>query len=206
MAASCCFIACIGDFVVTFLIGSLYRDYNFLTQSESYLGNSKSPFAVYMSTWGIIFSLLFILYAYALKKTIFANGLWQLIAVWLVVIYGLGEGFGSGLFPYDYIGNELTLSAKLHSTFSIIGDAALFFLPYVFLRIYPRRFYPRIHAYAWFVGISGPLFIIFFNLAGQNIIPFKGLWQRIYLLDYYSLIIAVTLDMLVDHFSKMDTK
>ena len=206
MAASCCFVACIGDFAVTFLIGFFYRDYNSLTQSESYLGSSNSPVAIYMNTWGVIFSLLFAGYAYALRKTIFAKGLWQLIAVWLIVIYGLGEGIGSGLFPYNHIGNKLTLSAKLHNIFSIIGDAAMVFLPYVFLKLYPKRLYPGLHFFSWFVGITGPLLIIILNLSGQNIIPFKGLWQRIFLLDYYLLMMAVAINMLVNHFSPVNTE
>lgn len=206
LAASSCFIACIGDFAVTFLIGFLYGDYNFLNQSESYLGTSNSPVAVYMNTWGVIFSLLCIVYAYALRKTIFKEGLWQLVAVWLIVIYGLGEGAGSGLFPYNHIGNELTLSGKLHSFFSAIGDVAIIFLPFVLLKIFPKQGFPKLNLYAWFVGISGPVLIIIFLLSRENIVPLKGLWQRLFLLDYYSLLIVIAIDMLVIHFRSRTIK
>jgi Protein of unknown function (DUF998) len=200
IAAACCFIACIGDFTVTFLIGYFYRGYNFLTQSESYLGNADSPVAIYMSTWGVIFSLLFIVYAFALRKTIFSKGSWQLVGVWLIVIYGLGEGVGSGLFPYNHISNELTLSGKLHSIFSAIGDLAMVLLPFVILKIFPKQLFPKLNFYAWFAGISGPVLIIIFLLARQNIIPMKGLWQRLFLLDYYLLMMAVAVIMLVNQF------
>lgn len=197
LAAVCCFIACIGDFAVTALIGYLYKGYNFLTQSQSYLGTSNSPVAIYMNTWGVIFSFLFLIYAYALRKTIFKDGLWHYMAVWLIAIYGLGEGAGSGLFPYNHIGNELTLSGKLHSIFSGIGDIAMVVLPFVLIKVFPKHFFPKLNLITWFVGISAPVLIIIFLLARQNIVPLKGLWQRLYLLDYYFLLIVVAIDMLV---------
>lgn len=199
IAATCCFIACIGDFTITTVIGYFYKDYNFLTQSESYLGTSNSPVAIYMNTLGVIFSLLFVIYAYALRKTIFKEGLWQHVAVWLIVIYGVGEGAGSGLFPYNHIGNELTLSGKLHSFFSAVGDIAMVLLPFVLIKIFPKQMFPKLNLYAWFTGVSSPVLIIIFLLARQNIIPLKGLWQRLFLLDYYLLLIAIAIDMLVTH-------
>jgi hypothetical protein len=202
MAAGCCFIACIGDFAVTFIIGYIYKDYSFLTQSQSYLGTSKSPVAIYMNTWGVIFSLLFIIYAYALKKTIFKDGFWQQLAVWMIIIYGVGEGAGSGLFPYNHIGSELTLLGKLHNIFSAIGDTALVLLPFVLTKVFSKQNFPKLYLYSWFVGISGPVLIIIFLLAGQNIVPMKGLWQRLYLLDYYLLMIVIAIDMLITHFKK----
>ncbi|MBC7935060.1 MAG: DUF998 domain-containing protein [Rhizobacter sp.] len=202
IATGCCFIACIGDFIITSIIGYFYKDYNFLTQSESYLGTSDSPVAVYMNTWGVVFSLLFLLYGYALRKTIFKEGLWQHIAVWLIVIYGVGEGAGSGLFPYNHIGNELTLSGKLHSIFSAIGDIAMVLLPFVIIKVFPKHLFPKLNLYAWFTAISGPLLIIIFLLAGKNLVPLKGLWQRLFLLDYYLLLIVIAIDMLVTNFKK----
>lgn len=197
LAAVCCFIACVGDFAVTFIIGYIYKGYNFLSQSQSYLGTSNSPVAFYMNSWGVIFSFLFLIYAYALCKTIFGKGLWQNIAVWLIVIYGLGEGAGSGLFPYNHIGNELTLSGKLHSIFSAIGDIAMVVLPFVLIKVFPKHLFPKSNLIAWFVSLSGPVLIIIFLLARQNIVPLKGLWQRLYLLDYYTLLIVIAIDMLV---------
>lgn len=199
-ATGCCFIACIGDFAVTSIIGYFYKDYNFLTQSQSYLGTSGSPVAIYMNTWGVIFSVLFVIYAYGLRRTIFKNGLWQHIAVWLIVIYGVGEGAGSGLFPYNHIGNELTLSGKLHSIFSAIGDIAMVLLPFVLIKVFPKHLFPKLNLYLWFAGITAPILIIVFLLARQNIVPLKGLWQRLFLLDYYLMLIVLAIDMLLAHF------
>lgn len=194
-AATCCFVACIGDFVITCLLGFFYKGYDFLSQSESYLGSSNSPVAMYMNAWGVLFSLLFVVFAYALYKTIFRKGAWQLTAVLLILIYGLGEGIGSGLFPYDHIGKALTLTGKLHSIFSSIGDMALVALPFVALKIFTGKLHPRLNLFAWVVAVSGLALILMFALANKNIVPMKGLWQRLYLLDYYLLLIVLAIYM-----------
>jgi hypothetical protein len=197
MATVCCIVACVGDFALTGIIGYFYKDYNFLTQSESYLGTSDSPVAIYMNAWGVVFSLLFIMYAFALRQTIFKVGLWQHIAVWLIVIYGVGEGAGSGLFPYNHVGNALTLSGILHSVFSAIGDIAMVILPFVLLKVFPKRIFPKMHYYTLFVGITATTLIIIFLLARQHIVPLKGLWQRLFLLDYYLMLMVIAIDMLI---------
>ena len=199
VAATCCFIACIGDFAITFIIGSIYKNYNFLNQSESFLGTSDSPVAMYMNVWGVFFSMLFVMYAYGLRKSIFKSGPQQLVAVWLIVIYGLGEGVGSGLFPYDHIGDELTLSGKLHSLFSGIGVAALMLFPFVILKLFSKKSYPKMNAYSLFVGLSGLFFVILFLLAREEILPLKGLWQRLFILDYYLLLMTIAITMVTTH-------
>jgi hypothetical protein len=153
-----------------------------------------------MNVWGVIFSVVFVVFAYALQKTIFQKGMWQHAAVWLIAIYGVGEGAGSGLFPYNHIGGELTLSGQLHSIFSAIGDVAMVILPFALIKVFPRKDFPKLNLYAWVVAISGPALIIIFLLARQNLVPLKGLWQRLFLLDYYSLMMVIAIDMLVTHF------
>lgn len=205
IAAISCFVACVGDFAVTLIIGFIFKGYDFLNQSESYLGRSGSPVAAYMRAWGVIFSLLFIIYAWTLRKTILSKGAWQLAAVWLIIIYGLGEGMGSGLFPYNHIGNELSLSGKLHNLFSGIGVTALLLLPVALWRVFPKRTFPKMNAYIHFVGWSGLLLIFVFMLSRLDILPLKGLWQRLFILDYYSLMMAIAIDMLVTHSRKNRT-
>jgi hypothetical membrane protein len=197
----CGLAAFIGDFVVTSILGYLYPGYHFLYQSQSELGISKSPVAVYMNAWGVIFSILVLVFAYALRKTIFSKGGWQKAAVWMMVIYGLGEGMGSGLFPNDMIGSHYTVSAMMHSIFSGIGDAGIVLLPYCLLKVFPKNKFPKINRMSLFVGISGPVLIICFFLATHHFLPFKGLWQRVYLLDYYVLVITLAVFMKNENFT-----
>lgn len=194
--AVCCFIACLGDFAVTIIIGVIYKNYDPLNQSESILGTSKSPVALYMNTWEVIFSILFVLHAYGLLRTIFRKGSWQHAAVWLIVIYGLGEGIGSGVFPYEHTGNGLALTGKLHLLFSTIGVIAIAVYSFVLLKVFPKNSFPRLHAYTRFVAFSGLTLIILFLLAKMHVITLRGLWQRLFILDYYSLLIIVAVEML----------
>jgi len=198
--AVCCFVACIGDFAVTIIIGLIYKNYDSLNQSESFLGTSQSPVAAYMNTWEIIFSILFVLYAYGLLRTIFKKGFWQHVAVWLIVIYGLGEGIGSGIFPYEHVGDGLALTGKLHLLFSAIGVIAIAVNAFVLVKVFPKEVYPKINKYTRFVAWSGLALIILFLLAKMHLIPFRGLWQRLFILDYYSLLMVVTIEMLIEHF------
>lgn len=191
IAVATCFAACIGDFAVTFVIGFLHGHYDFINQSESYLGTDDSPVAVYMNIWGVLFTILFVVCAWALRRTILSSGRWATIAVWLIAIYGIGEGMGSGLFPYNHVGAELTLSGKLHSLFSGIGVSALVALPYVLLKLFPASAFPALHRLFLIVAISAPTFILLFLLSKDNALPYKGLWQRLFILDYYLLLMVL---------------
>ncbi|MCS3799045.1 DUF998 domain-containing protein [Niastella sp. OAS944] len=200
LTAICCFVACAGDFAVTAIIGLHYKNYDALNQSESFLGTSISPVALYMNTWGVIFSILFVLYAYGLQRTIFNEGFWQQVSVWLIVIYGLGEGIGSALFPYEHTGDGLALTGKLHLLFSTIGVIAIVVNSFVLLRVFRKEHFPCLSAYARFVAFSGLMFIMLFLLAKMHIIPLRGLWQRLFIADYYSLLIVVAVEMLRLHY------
>lgn len=193
IAAVTCILVCLGDFAVTFIIGFMHKGYNFLTQSQSYLGTDKSSVAKYMNAWGVLFSLLFVACAFSLYQTFHVKNKWHIIAVWLIAIYGLGEGLGSGLFPYNHIGDELTLSGKLHSLFSGIGVFALVVLSFVLLKLFSKKLFPKLYRFYLFTAIIGLLLILAFFLSRQDIIPLRGLWQRLFLLDYYLMLIVLTL-------------
>jgi len=200
--AVCCFVACAGDFAVTFIIGFIYKKYDSLNQSQSYLGTADSPVAPYMNTWEVILSILVVLYAYGLGRTIFSKGFWQHWAVWLITLYGLGEGIGSGLFPYEHAGNELAVTGILHLLFSTIGVVAIAANAFVLLKVFPKKLFPRLNTYILFVACSGLAFIILFLLAKMQVIPLRGLWQRLFILDYYSLLVVVAVQMLREHSGK----
>jgi len=148
-------VASLGDFVVTFILGALHPGYSFIHRSESYLGTSDSPVAAYMNVWGVVFCLLLMFFAYGLRETIFKYGKWQTLTVALVVLYGVGEGAGSGLFPYNHINNVLTLSGKLHSVSGALGGIAIVIIPFACMSIFTREDFPRLHTYSKLVFITG---------------------------------------------------
>lgn len=185
VSAVSCLIVCAGDFVVTFTLGALYPGYNFIYQSESYLGTADSPVAVYMSVWGVVFCILLIIFAWGLRKTIFSAGKWEAVVVWSIVLYGFGEGAGSGLFPYDHVNNTLSFSGEMHSFFGALGGVAIALIPFSCSKIFSKDVLPRMNAYCWFTFFSGLFFIILFLLSRQGFVPYKGLLQRIFILNYH---------------------
>jgi hypothetical protein len=50
--------------------------------------------------------------------------------------------------------------------------------------------------------VSAPILIIIFLFARSGLIPFKGLWQRLFLMDYYLMLMVLALDMLLTHFKE----
>ena len=189
-------LASIGDFIVTAILGSLYPGYSFVHRSESYLGTSDSPVALYMNTWGLVFCFLLIFFAWGLRSTIFRYGRWQTLIVALVVLYGLGEGAGSGLFPYNHVKNVLTLSGKLHSVFGALGGVAIVSIPFAGIKIFSKESFPRLHAYSKLVLIAGLILTVVFLVSDRDVISYRGLWQRIYLFNYHLYLSVLAMVML----------
>ncbi|MEO5977221.1 MAG: DUF998 domain-containing protein [Chryseolinea sp.] len=178
-------VASAGDFIVTTILGLLYPGYSFIHHTESFLGTSDSPVAIYMNSWGIIFSLLLIVFALGLRVTVFRHGNWQKLFVILVILYGFGEGVGSGLFPHDHVEGVLTLSGKIHNVFGAIGGVALAFIPYGGMNIFAKDTRRYAHQYSLFTFVTGIVLIGMFLLSKQNIIDYPGWWQRLFLFDYH---------------------
>ncbi|WP_191907036.1 DUF998 domain-containing protein [Adhaeribacter soli] len=81
-AAICGWLACIGDFAVTFFLKSLYPGYNSLYQTISYLGTSDSPVAGYMNAWSVNFFILLAIFAAGFYRAF--PGKWAKITAWLI--------------------------------------------------------------------------------------------------------------------------
>lgn len=189
-------LAAAGDFVVTGILGALYPGYDFIHQSESYLGSDQSPVALYMNVWGIVFCFLLMFFAYGLRTTILNKGMWQFIAAWCVVLYGSGEGAGSGIFPHNHVNGVLTMTGQIHDLFGAVAGVGIVILPFAGTIIFSIKKYRRMHIYSWIVFITGPILIGMFLLSKQDIIPFKGLWQRLFILDYHVYLVALAIIMI----------
>lgn len=178
--------AAVGDFAVTTIIGLLYKNYNSLTDSQSDLGTYDSPVAIYMNTWEVVLGLLLLICAWCLYKTGFFKTRLQRFAPWLLAIYGLGEGIGSGLFPFNHINHELTTTGWVHSIFSGIGITAMVLLSFVLVKLFSKKIF-------LICAIAGTLFIILCLLSRNDFLEYVGLWQRLYLVAYYVMLIALTM-------------
>jgi hypothetical protein len=89
----------------------------------------------------------------------------------------------------------------LHNIFSGIGDAGIVLLPFILMFMFPRRENRKLHVYLWTVAGFGMVMAAFFLIAkyvhSDNFISdYKGIWQRIYILNYYALLLVMSVKML----------
>lgn len=203
--AIACFVTCIGDFLVLFLFGPSYPGYSQLINTMSSLGATASPVSDIVSTCWIVLGFVFVLFAVGFRKAFLPANKYVRIAFWLLILYGLGELVGSGIFKADHIGNTITNSAIIHGIVGSIGIAALYFFPLVMTKIIPRSLSPGFHRYSWIVMVSGVVLLVLFNFrfseSKNNLIDtYEGLWQRLFVLDYYLYLVVVALVMLRKQF------
>lgn len=188
------------EIITDIWFGSNFPGYNWKTQSLSYLGQSGSPVEHLVSLWGIIFSVLISLFVIAFYRA-YASDRWLKLAAFALLIYGLGEGIGSGCFPVDPPGAIMTMEGKLHNIFSGTGDMGIVLLPFLLMGIFRRTDNRKLHIYLWTVVGIGICMASFFLIAkyfhpDNFILDYKGVWQRIYTFNYYVMLLVVSFKML----------
>lgn len=189
-----CLLACVGDLVVPVLLAQAYPGYESVTQSESMLGAAGSPVAVWFTAWSVCLAVLFFVFAWGLQQAFWPNSKRMVLATWLLVLYGIGEGLGSGLFPVDQSETVLSLSGRIHSATSILGSGALYLLPLVWLWRPPAQG-PRLKGLSWVTLILTGLFMLLFGAAKLDLCGQDGLWQRAYIVVSYIYLLTLALFM-----------
>lgn len=196
-----CFIACIGDFWVTFTLGEYKPGYSHLIHTMSMLGVSSSPVSDIISAWWILLGFLIILFALGFARA-FKYKSWEVkVSTWLLILYGLGEGLGSGLFKADRLKDSLTLAGNVHEVMGAIGTISILLLPLLMTRIIPRSVNPAFPAFSGVVFIVGLVMLIMFmfrfsSYQIEGLFIYKGLWQRLFVLDYYIYLITIAVIMI----------
>lgn len=190
VSAIVCIAVCIGEFVALFVLGSFYPGFNHLKDTMSSLGASNSPVSNEISTWWVIMGLLFIFFATGLRKAFSEKGLYSKIASWLIILYGFGEGVGSGAFKADHIANSLKTSAVIHDTLGGLGVIAVLILPLIMQKVITKNEMPVFYRLSKIVFIAGivtvGLFLFRYSSDENNFFTlYKGLWQRLFMLNTY---------------------
>jgi hypothetical protein len=185
-----CIIACIGDFAVMFFLGTFYPGYSQLKNTMSSLGASISPVSDEISAWWIMVGLLFIFFGIGFKQTFKENGRNATIASWLIILYGVGEGIGSGAFKADHIGNSLTIAARIHDTLGGIGVGAILILPLITKKVLSKNQFPYFYIMSSVVFYTGTVLLLLFSFRFSNnnnniLNVYQGLWQRLMMLNWY---------------------
>lgn len=196
-----CILAGVGQFATDYWFIRHYPGYNWLAESASRLGQVGSPVIQEVAVWGVVFAVLIILFGISFFQAFFKEGPWARLAAGMIILYGLGEGVGSGLFPVDPVGGLKARSTFLHDLFSMMGDAGLMLLPLVLLKVFPRNAHPVFFRLSWFAIISGLSLASLFTLTKMfpqesGILYYRGVWQRLYILIYHLYLVAVAFKML----------
>jgi hypothetical protein len=201
VSAVACFTACTGEFVTMFVCGAQYPGYSHLKNTMSSLGASVSPVSDEISLWWIFMGVLFILFGTGLYKAYSEKGKYASRASWLVILYGIGEGIGSGAFKADRISNGLTTSALIHDILGGIGVIAILLFPLIMQKVIAKNEIPFFHRMSQIIFISGIitvfLFLFRYSINENNFLAiYKGLWQRLFMLNTYIYFITIAIIMI----------
>jgi hypothetical protein len=201
VSAVACIMACVGEFAALFVFGAYYPDYNHLKDTMSYLGASNSPVSDEISTWWVIMGILIIFFGTGFQKAFPDKGRYSKLASWLIILYGFGEGIGSGVFKADHTINGLTISAIIHKILGSIGVTAILLLPLIMQKVITKNEMPAFYRMSKILFISGIITMIFFSFRyasnEKNFISiYTGLWQRLFMLNICIYLITIAILMI----------
>jgi hypothetical protein len=197
-----CIFVCLADFIVTYSLGKQWDNYNPMFDPISKLGSSISPVSLYISAWWVLIGIVFILFGISFKKLFNDVGKAVHLTYWIIIIYGIGEGLGSGLFPYNFIGDKITPSGILHEIFGGTAVFIILVLPLVLRKIFNRKTNPMLHRFLLFTFIAGILMITLLSISRfpgyeHNIFAGTfGLWQFFLTVVIYCNLIAMAVMMI----------
>ena len=197
---------CLLDLISFFVFASRYSGYDPVKQSLSYLGSSNSPVSDCASYWWIIFGILIILFAVGFYLAYLHNRKFIRLAAICIGLYGLGEGLGSGLFKFDIVGNAKTASYLFHEIFGSIGIFAILVLPFIVAKVASFEKKTGFRIFTRYIIVFGFVFFVLFSLRLLDVTTgliilinrFTGLWQKLFLLNYYIFLIVLGIIMIKD--------
>lgn len=200
-SAILCITACIADLVLIYIFGKQIPGFTQLKSTLSSLGVSTSPVAGTVTVWSVTLGIIFVFFAFGFSETFRAYGKHINKAFWLIVLYGLGEGVASGIFRADTINGQLTNLAYLHDFLGGIGVVAILLLPFVMRKIFSSFSFPIFFRFSGIVSAVGFISTILFSFrleyfAGSFLYNYSGLWQRIFLINYYAYFIVIAAMMI----------
>ncbi len=195
-----CLLFAVIDIPINIHFAQSIPNYNWISESISRIGEVGSPMQTPVMLWGISSAILLLVFANAFRL-LFSPTLPARLATGAIIIYALGEGLGSGLFPIDPLNAPITLSGALHEILSAIGDVGIIALPFILLRIPYFQHHRRFRIYLKWVIATGFLCIFLFIFAkyypeSHAISNYKGLWQRMYTFNYHLLLVILSFEML----------
>ncbi len=157
--------------------------------------------ALLMSVWWAVMGLLFVGFGYGFFRAFSCEGKHARPAAWMIAIYGLGEGLGSSLVPETPGMGFRTVGNLVHILLGATGVLAAIFLPFIVMKVFTSRKWPRLYCYSWLTSATGIFFILLFAVSYLykpvgGWLSYCGLWQRLFMLVYYLFYVCLALLML----------
>jgi hypothetical protein len=198
-------LACVEDIYIICLLGTWYPGYKPLFQAMSDLGHEGSPVARIVSTEWILMGLMFIIFGYGFYRCFVHHGNRARTAGWMLGLYGIGEGLGSGLIPGTPGKLFQTLRGTFHSLLGGVGVLAAILLPFIIIKMFDARKSSALYWYSWITTVTGILFFVLFSISNfyhpaGHWISYLGLWQRLFTLTYFLYFIYLAVLMLTDSY------
>jgi hypothetical protein len=200
-SAILCITACFADLILIYIFGKQIPGFNQLRSTLSSLGVSTSPVAGEVTVWSVTLGVIFAFFAFGFRETFHTYGKQINTASWLIILYGLGENVASGIFRADRIDGKLTDMAVLHDFLGGVGVVAILILPFVMRRIFSMFSFPFFFRYSGIVSAVGLISTLLFSFrleyfAGSFLYTYSGLWQRIFLINYYVYFTVIAIMMM----------
>jgi hypothetical protein len=189
-------LACVGDFCMIYLLALRYPGYSHFLQAVSDLEHQGSPVARIASVGWIIMGVMFIIFGYGCYKAFLPYGKRAKTAGWMLAMYGLGEGIGSGLVPGSPGKYFQTPNGIFHSFLGGVGVLGAMLLPFIIIKLFNASKSSGLYWYSWFTTVAGMFFFILFSISNfyrpeGSWISLLGLWQRLYMLMYFLFFIYI---------------
>jgi hypothetical protein len=196
-------LACVGDLSMVHLLETWYPGYKPLCQAMSDLGHEGSPVAGIVSAGWVVMGLMFIIFGYGFYQRFAHYGSRSRTAGWMIALYGIGEGLGSGLIPGTPGKIFHTTRSVFHSLAGGVGVTGAILLPFIIIKLFNAQKSSALYWYSWYTTVSGCLFFLLFSISNfyrpeGNWISYLGLWQRLFTLTYFLFFICMAMRMLIN--------
>jgi hypothetical membrane protein len=119
--------------VSVMVLGAVTPGYSHVYHTISELGEVGAPYAGTASTVFIVCGLMIALFGYGLQQGIPRPDA-RVLSGLCVMVYGLFDFVGSGVFPVDAGGAADTVTASYHVTLTVLGELAALATPFMFLQ------------------------------------------------------------------------
>jgi hypothetical protein len=192
-------VAAFFDIPIITLIGLLRPHFNSIERFASALGITGKPYSLVISGWWVLYGAMIVLFSLGLLWAAGRKSKIRWVGPLLIMMFGIFDGIGSGIFPCDAGCAGVTLVGKLHHIVSTLGISALLPAPFfMWLAWRHERAWERHRSFTIIIQVIGLLIFIALVLNKSEVVSVYlgrvgGLLQRMFYSVYYVWFIAIGL-------------